>query len=70
MRIGPVLLEVTYPTQPCQRMEEAYRGLAQGAPSRLARRHHGRVIEGGTVRLGDEVAIVVSPPESNIRLPG
>jgi MOSC domain-containing protein YiiM len=70
VRIGPVLLEVTYPTQPCQRMEEAYAGLLKALHPDWRGGITCRVIEGGTVRLGDEVRVVVSPPERNIRLPG
>jgi MOSC domain-containing protein YiiM len=70
VRIGHVLLEVTYPTQPCRRMEEAYPGLLKALHPDWRGGITARVLEGGTVRLGDEVEILVSPPEKKIRLPG
>jgi MOSC domain-containing protein YiiM len=70
VRIGPVLLEVTYPTQPCQRMEEARAGLLKALHPDWRGGITARVLEGGTVRLGDAVEIVLSPPEKKVRLPG
>lgn len=70
VRIGPVLLEVTYPTQPCRRMEEAYTGLLKALHPDWRGGITARVIEGGMVNIGDEVEILVSPPEKQIRLPG
>ena len=70
VRIGRVLLEVTYPTQPCRRMEEAYPGLLKALHPDWRGGITARVLEGGTVRVGDAVEIVASPPEKQIRLPG
>jgi MOSC domain-containing protein YiiM len=70
VRIGPVLLEVTYPTQPCRRMEEAYPGLLKALHPDWRGGITARVLEGGTVRIGDAVEILVAPPEKQIRLPG
>lgn len=54
VRVGGALLEIVGPCQPCSRMEEA---VAPGAYA--AMRGHGgmtaRVIEGGTIALGDAV---------------
>jgi len=70
VRIGPVRLEVTGQTYPCQRMNEACAGLL----SALAKDWRGgvtaRVIEGGFVAHGDCVEVLVDPPEIKPRLPG
>lgn len=70
VRVGPVILEVTYPTQPCVRMEEAHRGLLKALHPEWRGGITCAVREGGTVTLGDEVAVLVSPPEKTVRLPG
>lgn len=70
VRIGPLLLEVTYPTQPCSRMEEAHRGLLKALHPDWRGGITCAVREGGEVRIGDAVEVLVSPPEKTIRLPG
>jgi MOSC domain-containing protein YiiM len=70
IRIGStLLLEVTGQTYPCQRMEEAGRGLL----SALAKDWRGgitaRVLEGGFIATGDSVEVLVDPPEIRPRLP-
>lgn len=69
LRIGPVKLEVTFPTQPCQRMEEAHAGLLKALHPDWRGGVTCKVLEGGTVRIGDEVEVLVSPPEQVMRLP-
>ena len=70
LRVGTVRLEVTGQTHPCVRMEEARAGLLKA----LARDWRGgvtcRVLSGGQIALGDEVEVLVRPPEVVPRLPG
>lgn len=70
LQIGPLRLEVTYPTQPCKRMDEAHPGLLKALHPDWRGGITCRVLAGGTVRLGDAVRVLVSPPERRIRLPG
>ncbi len=70
LQVGPVVLEITGQTYPCQRMEAAHRGLL----SALAPQWRGgvtcRVREAGTLVRGDAVAILHAPAEHVMRLPG
>ena len=70
LRVGPVLLEVTYPTTPCARMDEAYPGLRKALHPEWRGGVTCQVLEGGTVAIGDAVDIVHSPPERVRKLPG
>ncbi len=70
VRVGPVVLEVTYPTTPCQRMDEARSGLMRALYPDWRGGVTCRVVEGGAIALGDTVAVLLSPPERKIRLPG
>ena len=70
VRVGAVVLEVTYPTTPCQRMDEAREGLMRALYPDWRGGVTCRVLEGGRVALGDAVAVLVAPPERKIRLPG
>lgn len=69
VRIGPVRLEVTYPTQPCRRMEEAYQGLLKALHPDWRGGITCRVLSEGTVRVDDAVVVEHAPPEHVIRLP-
>lgn len=63
LQIGPVVLEVTYPTQPCKRMDEAHPGLLKALHPDWRGGVTCRVLEGGIVRLGDEAAVLFAPPD-------
>lgn len=69
VRIGPVLLEVTFSTQPCARMDEAHPGLLRALHPDWRGGITCMVREGGVLRLGDPVDVLVSPPEHRVRLP-
>lgn len=70
VRIGQTLLEITYPTQPCSLMNEAHPGLLKALHPDWRGGICCRVLEGGTVRPGDQVVVLRAPPEKKIRLPG
>jgi MOSC domain-containing protein YiiM len=70
VRIGTVKLEVTYPTQPCKRMDDAYPGLLKALHPDWRGGITSRVLEPGEVRIGDDVEVLLRPPEKKIRLPG
>jgi len=71
LSIGSVRLEVTGQTHPCRRMDEAYSGLLKALAPEWRGGVTCRVNTGGDVKLGDEVAILSSPPEPPPRiLPG
>lgn len=70
VRIGAVLLEVSYATQPCARMEEAWPGLLAALHPDWRGGITARVLEGGLIALGDVIEVLHAPPERRIRLPG
>jgi len=69
LRVGAVKLEITYPTQPCRRMEEAYPGLLKALHPDWRGGVTCQVMEDGTVQVGDEVEVLYAPPEHIARLP-
>ena len=69
IQIGPVRLEITNETNPCRRMEEAFPGLLKALHPEWRGGVTCEVLEGGIVSIGDEVEVVVSPPERVMRLP-
>ena len=70
LRIGPVVLEITGQTNPCHRMEEAHTGLLSALHSQWRGGVTCKVREGGLIKLGDRIEILLAPKEHVIRLPG
>lgn len=69
LRIGPAVLEVTYPTTPCARMDEAREGLRKALHPNWRGGVTCLVLEGGRVEIGDTIDIIQSPPERTRKLP-
>ena len=66
LEIGPVLLEITRPAAPCQKIAGSFLG---GAFTRVAEKTHAgwsrfyaRVLEEGLVRTGERVRVVSTEP--------
>jgi MOSC domain-containing protein YiiM len=55
--IGTLVLEVTQETQPCQLMEAAHRGLRAALTPDWRGGVCCRVVQGGTIRVGDRVEV-------------
>ena len=55
--IGALVLEVTQETQPCQVMEAAHRGLRAALTPEWRGGVCCRVVQGGTIRVGDRVDV-------------
>ncbi len=68
--IGPVALEVTAQTVPCERMNEAYPGLLKAFYPEWRGGVTCLVLKGGIIEIGERVELVSSPPEHVVRLPG
>lgn len=70
LRIGDVTLEVAGQTKPCHRMDEAYPGLLKALHPHWRGGVTARVLQRGTITLGDTVDIIRAPPdEKPPRLP-
>ena len=57
LAIGQVLLEVTDETKPCQVMEAAHRGLRRALTPEWRGGVTCKVVQGGTIRVGDRVEV-------------
>lgn len=67
LRIGSSEIEVTAPTFPCKRMDEAIPGLLKALYPDWRGGVTGRVLSDGEVAVGDNVVVVSSPPERHRR---
>ena len=70
LRIGPVVMEITGQTNPCHRMDEAHKGLLSALHPAWRGGVTCTVREGGPIKLGDPVEVLLAPKEHVIRLPG
>jgi MOSC domain-containing protein YiiM len=70
LRIGPVVLEITGETNPCNRMDEAYPGLLKALHPEWRGGVTCSVREGGEIALGDAVEVLHAPAERTRVLPG
>jgi len=61
IHIGGVLLETTYETDPCERMDEQLAGLRKALEPDWRGGVRARVLEEGQVAIGDPVEIEASP---------
>ena len=68
--VGAVTLEVTDQTVPCRRMEEAHPGLLKALHPAWRGGVTCRVLNGGDLRIGDQAAVLSSPAERRVHLPG
>jgi MOSC domain-containing protein YiiM len=69
LRVGAVRLEVTGQTYPCSRMEEARAGLLKALAVDWRGGVTCRVLSSAPIGLGEEVEVLVRPPEVVPRLP-
>jgi MOSC domain-containing protein YiiM len=70
VQIGPVVLEITGETNPCERMEEAWPGLLEALTPEWRGGVTCSVVEGGEIALGDAVDVLIAPVERTRVLPG
>lgn len=61
LRIGDSLLEITLPCEPCSRMDDIREGLQKEL--RGQRGWLCRVVEGGKIRRGDQIEVLIGTPE-------
>jgi MOSC domain-containing protein YiiM len=58
LRIGGCVVRIYNETRPCERMEEAQRGLRTALGTRWRGGVYGEIVEGGVIRLGEVASYV------------
>jgi MOSC domain-containing protein YiiM len=58
LRLGPCLVRILGETRPCERMEEAQRGLRKALRADWRAGVFGEIVEGGPIRVGDPAELV------------
>ncbi|MFZ4464074.1 MAG: MOSC domain-containing protein [Bacteroidales bacterium] len=58
LRIGDLILEITGETEPCYRMDEQHEGLKSALQSAWRGGVTCRVIQSGSIKIGDEVQLI------------
>lgn len=58
LRVGDLILEITGETEPCYRMDEQHEGLKSALQSAWRGGVTCRVIQSGSIKIGDEVQLI------------
>lgn len=58
LRLGECLIRIYGETRPCEQMEAAQRGLRKALDPHWRAGAYGEIVEGGTIRVGDEARFV------------
>jgi MOSC domain-containing protein YiiM len=58
LRIGPIVIAIKGETKPCGLMDELHAGLMNALKPEYRAGVHGRVIQGGVIRVGDVAQVV------------
>jgi MOSC domain-containing protein YiiM len=58
LRLGDCTIRIYGETRPCERMEEAARGLRKALQSEWRGGVFGEIVDGGTIRVGDEATLL------------
>lgn len=58
IRVGAIRLRIEGETEPCQRMEAIHTGLQSSLEPACRGGVYGRVLQGGSIRVGDSIEVV------------
>jgi len=64
LHLGECIIELVGETRPCERMDEALQGLRKALEPEWSGGAYGRVVQGGEMRVGDEVWL--EAPEASL----